>query len=200
MTIHGVVTYTMLSAGSNYCSVFVNLSSDAMEDTHTLWVLDDNDKAWYVQYYVQSPHLPWAAGDPVDIRYQVTVSDEGRPRRSMVVSSGGRVIAYQAEALTLEELPPAPVALRRELSVSPQSCACSDTSHDLVAGSGSTAVAIPYGSAATVDGYRIVHGGYDPACSVNQPDRVSVGMLYRGSPADAGPEASIDADTEAGVP
>jgi hypothetical protein len=199
MTIHGVVSYTMLSAGLNYCSLFATLSPDAQSDTHTLWVLDNQGKTWYVQYYVQSPHSPWVVGDTVDVRYQVTVSDDGRPRRSLVVSSGGRVVAYQAEALTLEELPPAPVELGRAVSLSSQNCACSDLRYDLVAGSGSMSAVIPYGGSATVDGYRIVHGGYNQACSSNQPDRVSVGMLYRGPRVDAGNAAGGEVGTEAGT-
>jgi hypothetical protein len=186
MTIHGVVTLTMLSAGANWCSVRLGLTDDAQTGTHSLIVSDETGHLWYPQYYVQSPRIPWRVGDAVDIRYQVTVAGDGRPRRAMALSSAGRVIVYVAEAVALEDFPPPPVALRLAGSACP-SGACGGGRYGLLAGS--DGVAIPYGQAMNVEGYRILNADCaDVASGIcdSQPSRISVAMVYDQPTLDAG--------------
>jgi hypothetical protein len=186
MTIHGVITYVMRSAGANWCSVLLSLGSDAQTNTQSLGVRDDNGHTWYPQYYVPLSSYPWQVGAGIDIRYQVTMAANGRPRRALVLSSGGRVLAYQAEAATLEDLPPPPVALRLGGQACP-SDSCGGGRYDLLAGSAK--VSISYGQSATVDGYRIVNADFADLATGScdsQASRISVAMVYEQGPQDSG--------------
>jgi hypothetical protein len=150
-------------------------------------VRDEAGHFWYPQYYVQSPQIPWQVGDFIDIRYQVTVASDGRPQRSMVLSSAGRVVVYVAEAVSFEDLPPPPVALRLGSAACPSTGACGGGRYGLLAGSGG--IAVPYGQSVTIDGYRISNADCaDVTLGIcdSQPSRISVAMIYEMPGLDAG--------------
>lgn len=188
-TIHGTVTYTMLSAGANWCSARLGLSEDLRSGTQSLEVRDGAGHLWYPQYYVQSRRIPWQVGDSIDIRYQVTVAADGRPRRSMVLSSAGRIMVYVAEAVSLEDLPPPPVALRLDSAACPSTGACGGGRYGVRAGS--DGIAVPYGQSVTIDGYRISNADCADVGSGtcdSQPSRISVAMIHDMPELDAGGE------------